>query len=330
MRLIKMHRCFTLILLWALLGTGCNLQFLAGPPAPAAIESEGFVMVTAGAHDTLASLARTYLDDDEKAWQIAAFNSITAITPGQRVIIPRTPFNYGGIQPDGFQTVPVLLYPELSNDASKSKAVNARDFDEHMQYLNENGYTTVTLDQFHAFLSFEDQLPPDAVLISFDTTHRWVHDIAFPILRRRGMHAAIFIRLNEIGARDRMTWSQLAEMSADGMDIGVRGPRIKLPAKDNPNPYSEALEREFMAPKSAFKVNLKRPCRYFAYDSGASDDLTIGMLKKHGYRAAFTRKRGSNPFFADNYKIKRTTIYGHIDLAQFRRSLVTFRAAELR
>ncbi|MGD9366495.1 MAG: polysaccharide deacetylase family protein [Desulfobacteraceae bacterium] len=330
MELNNHYRLVTLFLLWMLGTAGCNPQFLDRSPEPAPAETRHFVMVTAKSGDTLAALAGTYLNDPEKAWQIAAYNRIESLTQGQQIVIPRVPLRYGGIEQNGFQTVPVLLYTALSNDPSNSKAVHARDFDRQMQYLNENGYATVSLDQFHAFLTLKDQLPPDAVIVSFDTTRPWVYEIAFPILRQRGMKAALFIRLNDIGAKGRLTWAQLAEMSSGGFEIGVYSSPIKVPAREDLKQYFETFDKAMAEPKNAFKTHLKKPCRYFSYGRLPSNDLTIAMLKKHGYRAAFTRKRGANPFFVDNFKIKRSIIYSNYNMDQFRQNLVTFRSAELR
>jgi hypothetical protein len=54
------------------------------------------------------------------------------------------------------------------------------------------------------------------------------------------------------------------------------------------------------------------------------------MLKKHGYRAAFTVKRESNPFFADNYRIHRSPIYGKCDVKKFKKILSVFQNMELK
>lgn len=320
-----------LILLWTLAVAGCSGHLLPRPPAPSTIiEDKQFIIATAGPNETLASLARTHLNDEGKAWQIAAYNPIDIPTPGQQVIIPRVPLNLGGIEQKGYQTVPVLLYPELTNKPSKSKAVDARTFDDQLKYLNENGFTTVSLDQFNAFLSMKDQLPPKAIVISFDTTQHWVYKIAFPLLRSRKMKAALFIRLKEIGAKGRLTWAQVKEMANNGIDIGVFGLNIEPSEKEDLKQYLERFEKEFTAPKSAFKTHLKRPCRYFAYADGESDDFTIAVLKNKGYHLAFTRKRGSSPFFIHNYKIRRSLVYGHHDMAQFRQNLITFKSAELK
>jgi peptidoglycan/xylan/chitin deacetylase (PgdA/CDA1 family) len=325
-----MLRICTLILLWTMMVVGCSGRFLSPPPVPPKIETQRFVVVTAGQQDTLASLARTYLNDEDKGWQIAAYNDIDTLTPGQQVVIPRVPLKFGGIEQNGFQTVPVLLYTEITPQPSKSKATYAKDFDRQLQYLDDNGFVTASLDEFREFLSFSDQLPPKTVIISFDTTRLWVYEIAFPMLKLRGMKAAIFIRLNEVGSQSRLTWAQLAEMAAGGFDVGLLGETILPPANHDLKRYFDLFEKKFTTPQKAFMTHLKQPCRYFAYPGGVDDDLTIAMLKKHGYRMAFTRKRNSNPFFTDNYKIKRSLIFGHFDMAQFRQNLITFRSAELR
>jgi len=318
------------ILLCLLAAAGCSGHFLPVDDKPAAVETNNFVMVKAGPGDSLVSLARTYLHNGDKAWRIAAFNDIETVTPGQQVVIPLKPMLPGGIQPNGYQTVPVLLYPGLTARRSKSKAVYAQDFERQMHYLDENGFTTVSLDLFYAYLSHGDELPPMAVIVTFDTTRSWAYEIAYPVLKANGMKAAFFIRPDDVGAKGRLTWTQLSEMAAGGMDIGLHGSRIKPPAKEDVKTFFEAFEKTFSAPKLALRTQLKRSCRYFAFAGGTSSDLVIAMLKKHGYRIGFTRKRGVNPFYADNFKIKRSTIHGHYTMEQFLKNLSTFQSAELK
>ena len=50
----------------------------------------------------------------------------------------------------------------------------------------------------------------------------------------------------------------------------------------------------------------------------------VELLKKRGYRAAFTVTRGSNPFYVDNYRINRTVIYRDYDMAKFEADLAVF------
>jgi len=325
-----MHRFVYPILLCLLAAAGCSGRFLPAAENPSAIEARPFVIVTAGANDSLVSLARTHLKDGDKAWQIAAFNDIEGVTAGQKVVIPLTPIYPGGIYENGYQTVPVLLYDRLTPNPSKAKAVNIRDFKRQMAYLNENGFTTVSLDQFHAFLSQMDQLPPMSIIVTFDTTRSWAYEIAFPILKSLGMKAAFFIRPDDIGNRGRLTWAQVAEMARGGMDFGLYGSRIDPRDGEDTKGFFTAYDEALRAAQQRFQSKIRRPCRYFAFSGGMLHDMTVAMLKKHGYRAGFTSNRGTNPFFADNFKIKRAAIYGYYSMAQFRQNLTTFRSAELK
>ena len=318
-----------ILLLWVILCAGCTGRLLVKKQPPKTLRTDHFVMVTTVPGDTFASLAATYLKDKNKAWQIAAFNPTGNLTPGKRVVIPLVPLNPGGLQKNGYQTVPVLLYTSVGAASSKSRSISSRAFERQLDYLQNNGYVTISLDLFHGFLELEDQLPAKAVVISFDSTDAWVHDIAFAALRQRGMQAALFIDPAAVGRKGRLTWGQLAEMARSGWSIGLFGPPLKAPAKEDVKACLDGYEAALVRPQAAFRRYLKRPCRYFAYPHGESDDLTVALLKKHGYAAAFTRKRGSNPFFVDNYQIKRSIISGQYNLDRFRQNLITFRTAAL-
>jgi peptidoglycan/xylan/chitin deacetylase (PgdA/CDA1 family) len=322
-----------LLLLGIILTTGCTGQLLPQNRTPATVRTDQFTMVSVASGDTYASLAESHLKDKNKAWQIATLNQNKPLAPGQQIIIPLVPVTYGGLQKNGYQTVPVLVYTELAaapSTPSKSKIVSARNFHRQLAYLNANGFVPVSLDQFHAFLDLKDQLPPNAVVISFDTTAAWAYAIAYPALKQRGMKAAIFVSPDQIGQKGSLTWAQLAEMAAAGMDVGLYGPSIKAPAKEDVKTYLENLEAKITDPQKAFQRHLKQSCRYFAYHQGEGNDLIIALLKKHGYQAAFTRNRGSNSFFVNNFKIRRSMIYGHYDMARFSQNLTTFHAAELK
>ena len=66
-----------------------------------------------------------------------------------------------------------------------------------------------------------------------------------------------------------------------------------------------------------------------AYPYGATNSLVISLLKNHGYRAAFTVKRESNPFFVNNFMINRSVIHGEFDMDQFKKNLSVFKEINL-
>jgi peptidoglycan/xylan/chitin deacetylase (PgdA/CDA1 family) len=332
---IHPQRLFIAVLLLCLLLSACTghlLQSELNTSEP--VSGEGFVIVTVKSQDTFSSLAQSYLNDPRKGWWIAAYNGVDTLAAGQKLVIPLEPITYGGLQTNGYQTVPVLLYYQVEHEAKNPRITNEVQFEQQLVFLKENGFRTIHLDELNTFIAFKDTIPPRAVIISFDTVGTWVYEIAYPLLKKHGMTAAIFITTEDIDKPGNLSWSQLTQMAVDGFDIGTLGRSGKDLLKLRPNEKAEAylnrLEGEITEAKADIEARTGKECHYFAYPNGETNDLITAMLKKHGFQAAFTRKRGSNPFFVEPFQLRRSLIYGHYDLSQFKQNLATFRSAELK
>jgi len=316
------------MVLWTAAAMGCTGRFLALTAPPAVIRTEHVAVVTVAEQDTLASLARTYFGDAHEAWRIAQYNQVQSAQAGQRLVIPLKPIAPGGLRPDGYQVVPILYYPRIGQE----KGVSARTFEKQMQFLRDNGYETISLTGLTAFLDLSAPLPPKAILITFDSAETWVYQIAYPILKRNGFSAALFVPTAQIGKPRRLGWKELAAMAAEGFDIGTSGVGAR-PLKSTVKKYSEdylrAMEEEIALSQKAIARNLDNAPTYFAYPGGQANDLVISLLKKHGYRGAFTQAPGGNPFFADNYKLRRMAVGGQDTEERFRQYLTTFQPADL-
>ncbi len=293
-----------------------------------------FVIVRTTPSDTLSSLAVQYLHDAEKAWEIAEFNGVTSLTPDCEVVIPLVPFRRGGLRPDGYQTVPVLAYHGVSKNNAGERVVAEKAFRSQMRYLRENGYHVIGLDQLMDFLDFSGQIPKRSVVITFDEDLRSVYEIAFPILKEYGFPAVLFVRTDRVGNTGSLTWKQIAEMAENGFEIGSETTTgrdlTKLKSGDSFRRYFSVMRGEISQSKKIIENRLKRPCRYLAYPGGKANALVIAVLKKTGYRAAFTLKRGRNPVFVNPYLIHRSVIHGGYDMKKFKAKLSVFCRTELR
>lgn len=318
-----------LILLMAA-AIGCNGRLWPRAASAPLIRTDQFVIVTAEKGETLQSLARKHLNDGSKGPIIAAYNRIDAVSAGQRLVIPLQPTQYGGLTTQGYQTIPILLYTQINKTGKTAHGVSATTFERQMKYLTAAKFETITLDQFFGFLQLADQLPANAVIISFDGADRWIYDVCFPVLRREGLKAALFIPIEQIDQSDKLTWIELGEMAANGIDIGVLGKEIILTPGKDPDKHLSDLEREIVAAKKAIEQYFHPSGHYFAYPRGKTDDLIIALLKKHGYRLGFTRKSGSNPFFVHNFDIRRTIIKDQSSMQQFMKNLITFQKVQLK
>lgn len=299
-----------------------------------AFVEDDFILVKTTDKDTLTSLAAKYLNDPEKGWLIAEFNNIETLISGGTVIIPLSSLPKGGLKTDGFQTVPVLLYHNFSKTSSGTSTVAEADFESQMKYLKENGFHVISLDQLLNFIDYKEPIPEKSVAITFDDAWGSIYDIAFPVLKKYGFPATFFIYTDFIGGGKAMSWDQIQKLSEEGFDIQCQTKthrNLTTPKKNESfEEYFKALVMEVDYPNTLIEKKLKKTCKYLAYPYGETNDLIIGILKKQGYRAAFTVERGSNPFFVDKYRIHRSIIHGKYDMDSFKKNLSVFQKNELK
>jgi len=306
---------------------------IATPPVKPPVRNTrvfpGFAAVIVQPGDTLSSLAQRYLHDPSKGWIITEFNEISALRPGQTIIIPLHPYNRGGLSPRGYQTVPVLCYHKFSKSISDKMTVLKEDFEKQMRYLHDHGYHVITLDQLFDFLLFKEQIPKKSVVITIDDGWRSTYDIAYPILKRYNYPATLFVYTNLItGSSKTLSWDLVKRMYADGIDMECHTKTHRnlhwKREKESFRQYFDAVQTEIDASSRVLKQQLHKEVHYIAYPYGDTTNVVIALLKKRGFRAAFTVKRGTNPFFENRYRLYRSMIYGGYTLHDFERNLKVF------
>ncbi|MGA1868404.1 MAG: polysaccharide deacetylase family protein [bacterium] len=298
------------------------------------MKNDDFLIVKTSMATECSTLAARYLDDPDKAFLIAEFNGIEAVSSGQEVVIPLHPFRLGGLETNGYQMVPVLAYQRVSKDRADEVTVAMEHFEKQMKYLKKNDYHVITLDQLFNFINFKEQLPKKSIAITFDGCSDSFYEIAWPLLKKYDFCCTLFLDIDCIDTENTLSWEKINELLEMGVDIQ---PYInmnrnidnieKIKEEGTFSEYVTAIERELIRSQEEFKRNANKECKYLAYDYSKDRKFTnlfIILLKKHGYRAAFTTRDHANPFFVDNYMINRSVIYGTYDMQKFKKSLVTF------
>ena len=301
------------------------------PAAPRPVPRERifpeFVALIAEPGDTFSSLSSKYLHDPGLGWWIAEFNGLDSFLPGQPLIVPLKPQTRGGLSLKGYQTVPVLSYHKFSRTKSDRTTVRMEDFERQMQYLKENEIRVLTLDEFFDFLDFRRPLPRKSVVITIDDDWRSAHAIAFPILKKYGYPATLFVYTDSL-PENSLHWNILLEMSRHGVDIQCHTKTHRnldrKKGSESFREYFESLKKEMTVSADLLSRRLNKKVKYLAYPYGDTNPLVIALAKKLGYRGAFTVKRGPNPSLSHRYQINRSMIYGHFDLKDFENSLAYF------
>lgn len=288
-----------------------------------------FIVINVQPGDSLSSLAKKHLRNPSLDWVIAEVNGIDALTPGQMLIIPLSPLERGGITLRGYQTVPILTYHKFSDTGKDIVTVTRRAFEDQMRFLKNHGYRVISLDEFFDFLELRQSIPKKSVVITIDDGWRSTYDIAFPILKKYGYPATLFVYTDFIIDNSKnLNWAILREMMQGGFSIQSHSKthryldrRIK---RETFKQYFESIKEELAESAMIIRQHLGTEVKYLAYPYGETNHLVIALLEKLGYRGALTVERESNPSFMNRYRVNRSMVYGSFDLEDFSNNLKIF------
>ena len=318
----------------AALGTGSTAAPVKSTAALVG-ESDDFVVVIAKRGETAEALARKHLADAAKAWMIEDFNNgARAFTAGQRVVIPKKPWNPSGVEPTGYQLVPILVYHNLGPQSKGRLVLGADAFAEQMRYLKREGYRVVTLAEFVEWLSLKRQLPKKSVVLTFDDGYHSFRDYAYPLLKELGFAATLFVYTDYVGAsRNALSWDDLKKLVAEGFEVQAHSKThsdLRRLAGETDAQYARRMQAELAEPPRLFQRQLGRGVPFLAYPYGRFDDALLARVREQGYMAAFTVRRESNASFVKPLQISRSQVYSEMTLEQFAKNLNLFHAEDLR
>ncbi len=208
-------------------------------------------------------------------------------------------------QPFALTDIPVLNYHKI-DDIDNPLAVTPAEFAEQVGYLADNGYHTITPDQLMGYLKYGRALPDKPILITFDDGYRDNYANAYPILKKHGFTATIFLVTDLVGNDDRfLTWDEAREMHKNGFVFGSHTvSHLPLTTLD-----PEQIAGELAASAAEIERQLGARPRYFAYPTGAYNLKIEELVRQSGYRAAFTIRYGQVGLESDPYALERIPIY---------------------
>jgi peptidoglycan/xylan/chitin deacetylase (PgdA/CDA1 family) len=225
--------------------------------------------------------------------------------------------------------VPVLMYHKISPDP-KSGGLGIRvtpaSFEHQMQYLAKNGYHTVLVTELTDFIKGDQILPAKSVVITFDDGYLDNYKYAFPILKKYGFTATVFLVADYIGKTNEfdvakklepvnrlLGWNEIDQMSRYGITFGAHTLNhtsltdITLPE----------ARYEIENCKLVLEEHLKTPTEAFAYPYGHYNSQLEEIVRESGYTIAVTSDQGLVTYGSDPYAIKRVRIIGKYDLRKF-------------
>ncbi len=207
--------------------------------------------------------------------------------------------------------VPVLMYHKVGDETDNDAVIKEDLFRAQMQYLKDNDYHPITLDQLADYLEKGTELPVRPVVLTFDDGYRDTYTIVYPLLKKLGFVATVFINPAEMG--ERLTWEQVREMKEGGMIIASHGyNHLEMDS------LSEEKQRNNIKnAQEALKSKLGIDNKWFCYPYGLHTNFTKEELKRQGLRGAVKMTGGWTHQGEDVYAISRVWVGNAVMLEHF-------------
>ena len=212
---------------------------------------------------------------------------------------------------DSGVAVPIIMYHSLLPDGNSDYVIDPKLFEQDLRYLQENGYTTVTVADLIAYVDEGVPLPDKPVMLTFDDGYYNNYLYAHPLLKQYGMRAVI----SPIGAvsefysdnpseQDKpryshVTWEQLTEMVESGVweighhsydlhhtDQGRKG--VAQKKGEDGKDYRETLLSDLNKAATLLKERVGVTTAAFVYPFGAYTTGTDPVLREWGFRVTLT------------------------------------------
>jgi peptidoglycan/xylan/chitin deacetylase (PgdA/CDA1 family) len=214
------------------------------------------------------------------------------------------------------QGLPVLLYHSVADSVDPrfaEWAVTPAQFAAHMDLLRSEGYRTVTVRELA--LGARAAAADRTVVITFDDGFEDFYTAAWPHLERNGLTATVFITSGNVGStatwlgrqgegdRPLMSWAQIAEISAAGIECGAHGhTHVQLDTVP-PSRARQEIERSRDALAAA-----TGPVSSFAYPHGYHTRRVRRAVRRAGFARACAVGDGLAAASGDPYAIARVIV----------------------
>lgn len=221
----------------------------------------------------------------------------------------------------------------------------AAEFERHLQHFRDQRYTSTTLDAVADLVESGRPLPARALILTIDDADRSVYEVAWPLLRKYGMRAHLFVPTSHVGR----AWSglqvcseaQLEEMAASGaiiLDSHTHDLHYKEPFDGKPVPVFlqpqlipadhrtaddgrftgrwAPVARDLVASRAAIAALAGPRAPWLAWPYGFANAPLDSLSRSLGFRGTVSLR--PRLFGADNRDllVGRFTLTAHTTLAQ--------------
>lgn len=218
------------------------------------------------------------------------------------------------------ERLPILMYHRVAPSGGAALAqyrVTPEAFARQLAYLADNGFYTVTPDQWRRRAVDRRPLPGRAVMLTFDDGYRDFADHAWPLLQRHGFGATVFLVSERVGgvnewdaaAGERLPlldWRDARRLASEGVAFGSHAATHRRLTSLPPTDVADELLRS----RASLEAGLGRSVTSVAYPYGDRDRVVEHLAGAAGYVFGFSCRPGKAAFDAPLLSLPRVEVMG--------------------
>lgn len=213
--------------------------------------------------------------------------------------------------------LPIVMYHSVLKDTSRSGKyiVTPSTLETDLQYIANNGYTTITMTDLIAYVYENSPLPEKPIIITFDDGHYNNLGYAVPLLKKYNMKAVIsivgkytdtFSESDEANLNySYLRWKDIEELMDSGI-IEFQNHTYNLHSESNgrlgcskklyesEENYRKILSNDITLLQEKFKENTGYTPNTFTYPFGSISKASIPIVKDLGFKATLSCATGVN------------------------------------
>lgn len=225
--------------------------------------------------------------------------------------------------------IPVFAYHRFGDSRYPSTNISSDVFESQLKYLADNHYTVLTLGEAVAKWKAGKSLPDKAVILTIDDGYLSFYKNGWPLLKKYGYSATIFVQTGTIGGSDFMSWQQIKEMQKAGIEIGNHSHDhaqfLNLDGKDR----MAAFRKDLAQASDQFQEHLGSKPTLYCYPYGEWTSDMEQVLRDAGFEAATAQKSGVFSQSSDAMAIPRFPMGGPFGTLQGFKNKIVMKALEV-
>lgn len=237
--------------------------------------------------------------------------------------------------------VPVLMYHKVGNTAHTRFWVRARELENQIRALLEEGYTPVTLDDVAGFRAGTQTAPNKPIVITFDDGYEDLVTHVLPIISKNDLRVPVTafvnpdlvgdtntwdpgIDFNEEPEVNHATWNQIRQLHDSGL-VDIQSHTLSH-ANLLTTSSSQERFRELEEARLEIESRLNKPVRFLAYPwgAGAHEAEVHRDVHRAGYFMALGIENAPETRTRNKFALRRIDIHWNVRSAYSQEDLHNF------